>query len=124
VVRIKKDVDVCTATQLLIQELSNLSFKKEADTLATDAKAGKVSRQEYIKRIEENEFKGVNTVLQAFDTCKDIWDCKGCVMENFRPAKGDFEKYLELLNPEHKETYGKVWDKNYKEAYEERNGKK
>jgi hypothetical protein len=110
--------DKCTATQVLIQELTNLSHKSDFEKLASDAAAGKLSREEYIRGEELQEYDGVRKVIQAFDACKDKWGCTTCEKEWARRYTTFDDYYDKALSTSHKEYYGKDWDARFKAAYE------
>jgi len=110
--------DKCTATQVLIQEASNHSHESDFAQVDTDAAAGRLSRDEYIRRNERYEYDGVRRVIQAFDACKGIWGCATCEKEWAR-RYATFEDYFDkALSSGHKEYYGTEWDRRYKAAYE------
>jgi hypothetical protein len=118
-ITLDKNNDKCFATQQLIQELSNLSQKDAFNKLDKDALAGDVSREDYIRETERIEYEhGVKNIIQAFDSCKDVWGCKTCQKEWARSAKNFDDYYNNYLSNSHKEHYGKWWDSNCKAAYE------
>ena len=124
VITLDRTQDKCFAVQQLIQELSNMSRKASFDTLDQSALAGDVSREDYIRKTELIEYEtGVKNVLTAFDACKDQWPCTTTPKEWARDVEFDVY-YRDLLDPEHKEHYGKWWDKNCKVPYEKKTGKK
>ncbi len=106
------------ATQTLIQELSNLAHKADVVKVSKEAFAGNVSRQEYIRRLEEIEYQGVKTVISAYDATKDKWNGP-CAKEWARNAK-NFDDYFDnyFLNDSHKGNNGNWWDSHYKTAYD------
>jgi hypothetical protein len=116
--------DKCKAVQSLIHELSNLSALSELDKIRMLASAGELSRNEFIKRIEEIEYRfGVKNVLTAYNACKNKWLCETNIMEYAAKAK-DFEDYFKnLVSSSHKEDYGKQWDDKYRSAYEKKHPK-
>lgn len=118
-------LDKCNAVQQLIQELSNLSRKADLETIIASARAGDLSRDEFIKGIEKIEYEtGVKNSLTAFDACKDKWPCTTSRKEWARKAK-DFDDYFKnFLSDTHKEHYGKWWDDNCKAAYDKKHAKK
>lgn len=124
-ITLEETSDRCTAVQVLIQELSNMSRSKDFDKLSTDALAGDLARDAFIKGFERIEYEaGVKNVLTAFDACKDTWKCKTAEKEWARKAK-DFDDYFaKFLNAAHKEGYGKWWDDNCKAKYDKKHVKK
>jgi hypothetical protein len=124
-ITLEETSDRCTAAQVLIQELSNLSRQADFDKLSSDALAGDLARDAFIKGFEKIEYEtGVKNVLTAFDACKDIWKCKTAEKEWARKAK-DFDDYFKnFLSNTHKEGYGKWWDDNCKAAYDKKHAKK
>ncbi|HIH44490.1 MAG TPA: DUF4157 domain-containing protein [Candidatus Methanoperedenaceae archaeon] len=124
-ITLEETSDRCNAAQVLIQELSNMSRAKDFDKLSSDARAGDLARDAFIKGFEKIEYEtGVKNVLTAFDACKDIWKCKTAEKEWARKAK-DFEDYFKnFLSNVHKEGYGKWWDDNCKAAYDKKHPKK
>jgi hypothetical protein len=124
-ITLKKDYDTCFTTQQLIQELSNLSQKAAFDKVDSDALAGNMNREKYIRETERIEYEhGVKNIIKAFDSCKDTWGCNTCQKEWARPAKNFDDYYNRLLNDEHKENYGQWWDVNCKGAYDAKRPKK
>jgi len=117
-ITLDETLDKCNAVQQLIQELSNLSRMADFHTLDNSAKAGDVSRDDYIRRTELIEYEtGVKNDLIAFDACKDKWPCPTARKEWARGK--EFDDYFQnYLLPEHKEGYGKWWDDNCKAAYD------
>lgn len=109
--------DKCTATQVQIQELTNLSHKADFEKATKEAAAGDLSREGFIKAYEKIEYDGVQNVIKAFDSCKDKWGCKTCEKEWARKYKTFDDYYDKALSNDHKEYYGKFWDTNYKAAY-------
>ena len=124
-ITLEETSDRCTAVQVLIQELSNMSRQKDLDKLASDGVAGDLARDAFIKGIEKIEYEtGVKNVLTAFDACKDTWKCKTAEKEWARKAK-DFDDYFDkFLAKTHKEGYGKWWDDNCKTNYDKKHAKK
>ena len=118
-ITIDQALDKCNAVQQLIQELSNLSRMAELKATHASARAGDLSRDEFIRAIELIEYEtGVKNDLVAFDACKDIWVCPVARKEWARGVR-DFEDYFQnYLSAEHKGNYGTWWDDNCKSAYE------
>jgi hypothetical protein len=112
--------DCCIATQVLIQELSNLSHKADFEKATKEAAAGNLSREDYIKANERAEYDGVRNVITAFDACKDKWGCTTCEKEWARKYTTFDDYYNKALSNEHKEYYGKHWDATFKTAYEKK----
>jgi hypothetical protein len=110
--------DCCFATQVLIQELTNLSHKEDFNKARGDAQAGDLSREGYIRANEEPEYDGVKNVIKAFDACKEKWGCTTCEKEWARKYKTFDDYYDKALSNTHKEYYGGFWDAHYKAAYE------
>lgn len=123
-ITLDKSLDKCTATQILIQELSNLSHKKDFDDATSKALSGDLSRDEFIRAYEKAEYDGVKNVINAFDSCKDTWGCKTCEKEWARSAKNFDDYYNNYLSSSHKENYGQWWDANCKGAYDAKHPKK
>jgi hypothetical protein len=123
-ITLERSQDKCTAVQVLVQELSNLSRKAAFESLDTSARAGDVARDDYIKRTELIEYEtGVQNVLTAFDACKDQWPCPTAEKEWARPAK-DFQDYYDnYLSGKHKASYGEWWDSNARDAYQKKHAK-
>lgn len=111
--------DKCFATQQLIQELSNLSRKADFNKTDSDALAGDLSREKYIRQTERIEYDhGVKNILKAFDACKDKWGCTTCQKEWARSATDFNDYYANYLSTSHKEHYGTWWDSACKSAFE------
>ncbi|MEO5558145.1 MAG: DUF4157 domain-containing protein [Dokdonella sp.] len=124
-ITLEESSDRCTATQVLIQELSNMSRAKDFDTLSNDAISGNLAREDFIKGFELIEYdSGVQNVLSAFDACKSVWKCSTAEKEWARKAGNFDDYYTKLLRPAHKEDYGTWWDTNCKAAYEKKHAKK
>ena len=120
VITLDRSQDKCFATQVMIQELSNLSQKSALQKAHSDAAAGNLSREEYIKAIELAEYDGVRKVIKAFDACKDKWGCTTCEKEWARKYTTFDDYYAKALSNDHKEFYGKRWDAQFKAAYEKK----
>lgn len=101
----------CNQIETLIFKLANLSRKKDFDKLDNDAKAGKVSRKDYIRGSEKIEYENMQTILKATDSCKEKWGCKNHTFsfEGFRGAKSFDDYYKNYLAKSHKDFYGKWW---------------
>src|SRR5215216_643875 len=110
--------DKCFATQVLIQELCNLSHKADFAKANTDCGAGDLSRDAFIRANEEPEYDGVTKVIQAFDACKGKWGCTTCEKEWARKYTTFDDYYNKALSNRHKEYYGSSWDTNCKAAYD------
>lgn len=110
-------LDACTATQIQIQELTNLSHKQDFLRTMSNANNGDLGRESYVRAIEQYEYDGVKNVIDAFDKCKDNWKCKTCEKEWARKYK-NFDDYYKVVSKDHKEFYGQNWDRAYKKAYE------
>jgi hypothetical protein len=124
-ITLNKSYDTCFATQQLIQELSNLSQKAAFEKANSDALAGNLSREEFIREYERIEYEhGVKNIIKAFDSCKDTWGCKTCQKEWARSAKNFDDYYNNYLSSSHKENYGQWWDANCKGAYDAKHPKK
>jgi len=118
-ITLSKHHDVCFAAQVQIQELSNLSHKKDFADASTSCLDGKISREGFIRAYELAEYDGVKKVIKAFDSCKDKWGCKTCQKEWARKYTSFDEYYKKGLSNEHKEEYGKWWDDHCKDSYAE-----
>lgn len=118
VITLDTSQDKCFATQVLVQELSNLSHKADFFTAANSAAAGDLSREEFIKANEKPEYDGVQNVIKAFDNCKGKWGCTTCEKEWARKYTTFDDYYAKALSNTHKEHYGKWWDDHYKAAYD------
>jgi hypothetical protein len=118
-ITIDQSLDKCNALQQLIQELSNLSRIADLRQANASARAGDLSREDYILTKERIEYEtGVLNDLVAFDACKDQWPCPTARKEWARRAR-DFQDYFDnFLSREHKEGYGTWWDTNARAAYE------
>jgi hypothetical protein len=124
-ITLEETSDRCTATQVLIQELSNMSRAKDFEKVSNDALAGDLAREDYIKGYEKIEYEsGVQNVLTAFDACKSTWKCAKAEKEWARKAPDFNDYYSKLLNPKHKEGYGKWWDDNCKARFDAKHKKK
>jgi hypothetical protein len=110
-------LDHCFATQIQIQELSNLSHKQDFTDSAAKCTAGDLTRDQFVRAYEFAEWDGVHKVIQAFDACKDTWGCKTCQKEWARKYK-TFDDYYAGMSNDHKENYGKWWDSNCKAAFD------
>ncbi|GEM_PF-3855694 len=67
----------CHLTQELVQEVTNMSFAREAAFLNSAASNGDISRDTYVKTIELTEFLGVRNVVKSFDALGETGDL-GC----------------------------------------------
>jgi hypothetical protein len=130
-ITIKKNLDVCFATQYLIYELTNLSLKKEFLEVDAACKAGNLSRAQYIYDTERIEYLGGSqNVIKAFKSCQKAWGCENsvCVYFPTQPPPGkSYEEnfgfvFYELITEEHKEYYGKMWDKRCQAAFDKKPG--
>jgi hypothetical protein len=119
-ITLDSSLDKCFATQILIQELSNLSHKADFDKATQDAAAGNLSREEFVRAYERAEYDGVKNVITAFDASKRTWGCNTCEKEWARSVKDFDDYYNNYLSKSHKENYGKWWDANYKDAYDKK----
>jgi hypothetical protein len=121
VIQVSTTLSPCRATEVLVFESLNLIRKREADDIRKRARAGDLSRHDFIWSIEKIEFENVRKVLVVFDACRNAWGCgETSQHEVFRQAD-TFEKYKETLLrtfPAHPEGYGKEWDTFYKAAYD------
>src|SRR5258705_9573300 len=80
-------VDKCQAVQHVIHELSNLASVAEVDKIIASARAGDLSREDFITGIEKMEYEiGVKNTLNAFDGGKNKWLCKNRIKEFARGA--------------------------------------
>jgi hypothetical protein len=117
----EKENNTCSATQALVQELTNFSHKADTDKVQADAAAGKLSREEFMRGMERQEYDGVWKVIKAFDACKDKWGgCPTCLMDWARKYATFEDYYVKALSKEHKEHYGTWWDDHYKAEYEKK----
>jgi hypothetical protein len=121
-ITLENSQDRCFATQVLIQELTNLSHKNDFNNAIKNADNGLMSREDYIRTVELYEYDGVQNVIKAFDTCKDSWGCTTCEKEWARQYRTFDEYYSKALSKEHKELYGQVWDTYFKAAFERKRG--
>ncbi len=98
------------ATQQLIMELSNHQNRNIFAEI--DAAAGTMTRDKYVERVEELEFAGVQNVIRSYDKAEsngDSWAKGGCVYGAVRG--GSFADYYGHVSVEHRERYGKRYDK-------------
>jgi hypothetical protein len=121
-ITLEAKLDKCGAAQVLIFELTNLSRKADFDEVDCAARAGELSRAEYIWRNEriERQASLVNEI-RAFGACKDKWGCElNQRVLDPRLLYLDWDEYLAYLAAtaaSHLEHYGKYWDAHYKTAY-------
>ena len=110
----------CTATESVFFELANLSSKPNFDKIDADAAAGNLSREDYAKASEKQEYENTKKTLAAIDKCKDKWGCKSHTFDfdGFRPAKDFDDYYKNYLAESHKNYYRTSWDSAYKSAYD------
>ena len=118
-ITVNKKSDKCTATESVFFELANLSSKPNFDKIDADANAGNLSREEYAKANEEEEYNNVKKTHAAIDKCKEKWGCKSHTfdLDGFRPAKDFDDYYKNYVADSHKNHYRTAWDSNYKKAY-------
>lgn len=69
-ITVNKKSDKCTATESVFFELANLSSKPNFDKIDADANAGNLSREEYAKASEKEEYNNVKKTHEAIDKCK------------------------------------------------------
>lgn len=98
------------ATQQLIMELSN--HQNRAIFADIDQGARTMSRDDFIRRVEELEFAGVQNAIRSYDQAVRLnlgWARGGCVYENIRGQ--NFDQYYAHVAPEHREVYGRRYDR-------------
>jgi hypothetical protein len=101
-------------------ELTNLAAKPKFHTIASDAWAGNLNREEFTKATARVEFEGLSKAAAVEDKCMDKWGCKGQPARHawVRPAK-DFDDFYDHYAAEsYKNHYRNFWDSNYKTAYD------
>jgi hypothetical protein len=121
-ITLEEKLDKCSAAQVLIFELTNLSRKADFDAVDLAAGKGEVSRDQYIWRNEkiERESSLVNEI-RVFDACKAKWACKPHqrVLDP-RLLYLDMDEYMAYLAKtakSHLEHYGTYWDRTYKDIF-------
>ncbi len=121
VITLDTKYDKCNTIETLIQEASNMSHKADFGKVDSDAAAGKLSRDEYIRAKEKIEYDGVQKAVKAEKACTATW---GCSKNSFSYASvtdsqaSSFDKYFNnWLGADHKDYWGKAWDGRYKDAY-------
>ncbi|GMV83874.1 MAG: hypothetical protein AMXMBFR7_50580 [Planctomycetota bacterium] len=117
-VELSSDMSDCEAVQVLLFELHNLEDKTTILSSNNACKDGNISREGFIRMMEEMEYYNAHGIPKFFAMCKEDWECSSCEFEWIMSYR-TFEVYF--VRPElasHKEHYGKWWDRNCKEAYE------
>ncbi|WP_437973469.1 hypothetical protein WMF11_32000 [Sorangium sp. So ce295] len=97
------------ATQQLVMELSN--HQNRGLLAELDSAAQKLTREDYIEKVERVEFAGVTNVIRTYDAAVQLelgWAKGGCVYGKMRGLS--FEKYYTHVSQEHRERYGKRYD--------------
>jgi len=120
IITLDPDQSRARAAQIAIFELTNLSNKAKFAKVDTKVAAGKLSREQYIRAEEAIEYQGIANENRAFHSCGVTWGSpKGVsgVADFFARAKNFNDYYKNYLGLDHKEFYGKFWDKNYKAIY-------
>jgi hypothetical protein len=116
--------DKCTATQLAVFELTNLSNCADFNKIGgPDCASGSIGRHDFIWANEGLEYQAVKNSLTAFDACKSTWGCPAsatCNEEYARSAKDFNDYYYNYLNVKHKKYWGDIWDRQCKGPYDKK----
>ncbi len=117
VISINPDPSPGIQAQVLVMELSNLAAKAQFDKIRDDAAAGRLSRDEYVRANERVEYENSKNVLKAFGACSGSYRTTTSLKGAMRGAK-DFDDYYDHILPQyHKDSFGKVWDDNFKKPF-------
>jgi hypothetical protein len=98
------------ATQQLIMELSN--HQNRGTFADIDGSARQMTRDQFIARVEELEFAGVQNVIRSYDQAlrhNNPWATGGCVYGAMRGLS--FAQYYPNVSREHREVYGLRYDR-------------
>ena len=105
----------CTALETILVELSHIANRGAFIKLIQGA--CDMTRASYIRAMEENEFSSRQSAVETWKACSAEWKCPDRCPTYGNPddvLKETFEQHFKKLTPEHKEFYGKDWDRRCK----------
>src|SRR5262249_13305147 len=116
-ITLSPEQDSCSATQVQVFELNNFIRMPQFYSINIDARGGYLSREDYIRAWEIAEFDTVRNSLAISTKCMGIWGCKTNRYEWARQYGDDFDSIYEDISDDHKEFYGRRWDRDFAAAY-------
>jgi hypothetical protein len=119
-ITVNSTLDKCQQTQVMLFELCNLASTGRFSQIDSDAAAGNLSREDYTRATEREEYNNLKKAAAAEAKCMNKWGCAGQTPRHaWVGASSDFDDYYNNhLAESHKNHYRNAWDSLYKAAYD------
>jgi RHS repeat-associated protein len=107
----------------ILWEAINETLRERRQLLEDDAEAGRVSREDYVRRLERIEYgtAQIHHRIAAEGVGNHGWSPKIDRYRRDLQADNNFDEWYKRVPVKHKQIYRDIWDKIHREAYERQN---